>query len=204
MADYTLPDLSYDYSALEPHISGEIMELHHSKHHKAYVDGANQTLEKLATARDKEDFGSLVGLEKSLAFHTSGHVLHSQFWDNLSPDGGDKPEGELATAIDEAFGSFDKFKAHLTQATFTVQGSGWGVLAYEHLGDRLLIEQVYDHQGNVAQGGTPLLVIDAWEHAYYLQYKNVKANFFDAVWNLFNWSDVSARYAAAKASSLKA
>ena len=126
MADYTLPDLPYDYAALEPHVSGQIMELHHDKHHAAYVAGANTTLEKLAAARDKDDFGPIVGLEKTLAFHISGHVLHSIFWQNLSPDGGDKPTGDLATAIDEHFGSFDKFKAHLTQATNTIQGSGWG------------------------------------------------------------------------------
>ena len=127
MADYSLPDLPYDYAALEPHVSGQIMELHHDKHHAAYVTGANQTLEKLAGARDKDDFGAIVGLEKTLAFHISGHVLHSIFWKNLSPDGGDKPDGALGSAIDENFGSFDKFKAHFTQATSTIQGSGWGV-----------------------------------------------------------------------------
>ena len=151
MADYTLPDLPYDYAALEPHVSAQIMELHHDKHHAAYVTGANQTLEKLAAARDKDDFGAIVGLEKTLAFHISGHVLHSIFWKNQSPDGGDKPDGALGSAIDENFGSFDKFKAHFTQATSTIQGSGWGVLAYEPLAGRLIVEQVYDHQGNVGQ-----------------------------------------------------
>jgi Fe-Mn family superoxide dismutase len=197
MADYTLPDLPYDYAALEPHVSGQIMELHHDKHHAAYVAGANTTLEKLAAARDKDDFGPIVGLEKTLAFHISGHVLHSIFWQNLSPDGGDKPTGELAGAIDEHFGSFDKFKAHLTQATNTIQGSGWGALAWEPLGRRLVVEQVYDHQGNIGNGTTPLLVFDAWEHAFYLQYKNVKADFFNALWSIVNWDDVAARYAAA-------
>jgi len=157
MAEYTLPDLPYDYAALEPHVSGQIMELHHDKHHAAYVTGANQTLEKLAGARDKDDFGAVVGLEKALAFHTSGHVLHSIFWKNLSPDGGDKPDGALASAIDEHFGSFDKFKAHMTQATSTIQGSGWGALAWEPLGGRLIVEQIYDHQGNIGQGSVPLL-----------------------------------------------
>ena len=202
MSIYTLPDLAYDYGALEPHVSGQIMELHHAKHHKAYVDGANQTLEKLDAARSANDFATLMGLEKTLAFHTSGHILHTQFWTNLSPDGGDKPVGDLASAIDESFGSFDAFKNQLTQACVLVQGSGWGVLAYEHLNGRLIIEQVYDHQGNVAQGSTPILVLDAWEHAYYLQYKNVKADFFGAVWNLFNWDDAAKRYAAAKSANL--
>ena len=178
MAEYSLPDLPYDYSALEPYVSAQIMELHHDKHHAAYVAGANQTLEKLADARDKDDFGAIVGLEKTLAFHISGHVLHSIFWKNQSPDGGDKPDGALASAIDENFGSFDKFKAQFTQATSTIQGSGWGALAYEPLAGRLTVEQVYDHQGNVGQGSIPLLVFDAWEHAFYLQYKNVKADFF--------------------------
>jgi Fe-Mn family superoxide dismutase len=198
MADYTLPDLPYDYAALEPHVSGQIMELHHDKHHAAYVAGANTTLEKLATARDKDDFGPIVGLEKTLAFHISGHVLHSIFWQNLSPDGGDKPTGDLASAIDEHLGSFDKFKAHLTQATNTIQGSGWGALAWEPLGRRLIVEQVYDHQSSLGHGTTPLLVFDAWEHAFYLQYKNVKADFFSALWSIVNWDDVAARYAAAK------
>ena len=202
MADYTLPDLPYDYAALEPHYSGEILELHHDKHHAAYVAGANTTLEKLAEARDKDDFGSIVGLEKTLAFNVSGHVLHSIFWKNLSPDGGDKPTGELASAIDEHFGSFDKFKAQLTQTTTTIQGSGWGVLAYEPLGARLVIEQVYDHQGNVGNGSLPLLVFDAWEHAFYLQYKNVKADFVSALWNLVNWLDVAERLTKAKQLSI--
>jgi superoxide dismutase, Fe-Mn family len=197
MADYTLPDLPYDYGALEPHVSGQIMELHHDKHHAAYVAGANQTLEKLAAARDKDDFGAVVGLEKTLAFNLSGHVLHSVFWTNLSPDGGGKPDGDLGTAIDENFGSFDSFKAHLTQATSTVQGSGWGALAYEPLAGRLVVEQIYDHQGNVGQGSVPLLVFDSWEHAYYLQYKNVKADYVGALWNIVNWGDVAARFGAA-------
>ena len=166
MAEYTLPDLPYDYGALEPHVSAQIMELHHDKHHAAYVTGANQTLEKLAAARDKDDFAAIVGLEKTLAFHISGHVLHSTFWQNQSPDGGDKPDGALGSAIDEHFGSFDKFKAHMTQATMTIQGSGWGALAWEPLGGRLIVEQIYDHQGNVGNGSIPLLVFDAWEHAF--------------------------------------
>ena len=198
MAEYKLPDLPYDYAALEPHYSGQILELHHDKHHAAYVAGANTTLDKLAEARSKEDFGTVVGLEKTLAFNLSGHVLHSIFWKNLSPDGGDKPTGDLAAALDENFGTFEGFKTHLTQATSTIQGSGWGVLAWEPLGQRLVIEQVYDHQGNVGQGAVPLLVFDAWEHAWYLQYKNVKADFFAALWNIVNWTDVSERLAGAR------
>ena len=195
---FELPPLPYAFDALEPHIDAATMQIHHDKHHAAYVAGANQTLEKLAGARDKDDFGAVVGLEKTLAFHISGHVLHSIFWKNLSPDGGDKPDGALASAIDENFGTFDKFKAHMTQATFTIQGSGWGALAYEPLAGRLIVEQVYDHQGNVGNGSIPLLVFDAWEHAFYLQYKNVKADFFAALWKIINWSDVAARLDSAK------
>ncbi|WKV15941.1 superoxide dismutase [Janibacter limosus] len=195
---YTLPDLSYDYGALEPAMSGEILELHHDKHHAAYVKGANDTLEKLAEARDKDQLGGLVGLEKTLAFNVSGHVLHSIFWENLSPDGGDKPDGALGTAIDEHFGTFDKFRAQLTAATQTTQGSGWGVPAGEPLGQRLLVTQVYDHHGNVATGMTPLPAFDAREHAYYLQYKNVKPDYIEKLWDIVNWNDVSARLEAAK------
>jgi len=198
---YVLPDLGYDQGALEPHLSGAILELHHGKHHAAYVAGANATLEKLEAARAAGDYGSIVGLEKTLAFNVSGHVLHSTYWANLSPDGGGEPEGELATAIDEYFGSFELLKRHLSEATTTVQGSGWGVLAWEPLGGRLNVEQVYQHQEGSGQGSIPLLVIDAWEHAYYLQYKNVRADYVAAVWNVVSWKDVAARYA--KASGLR-
>jgi superoxide dismutase, Fe-Mn family len=202
MANYTLPDLPYDYSALEPYYSGEILELHHDKHHAGYVRGANTTLERLAEARERGDWETIVGLEKNLAFNVSGHVLHSIFWKNLSPSGGGKPEGELAAAIGEYFGSFDGFKAHLNESSVTIQGSGWGVLAWEPLGQLLIVEQVYDHQGSVGNGSIPLLAFDAWEHAYYLQYKNVKASFFDALWNIVNWDDVTARFEAARRLSI--
>ena len=198
MRPYELPPLAYDYSALEPHYSARVLELHHDKHHKAYVDGVNTALEKLSSARDSGDLSSIVGLEKTLAFNLSGHVLHTLFWKNLSPHGGDKPEGELAAAIDEFFGGFDAFRGHLTQAAATVQGSGWGALTWEPIGERLYIEQVYDHQGNVGQGGVPLLVIDAWEHAYYLQYENRRADYVEAIWNVLDWEDVAARFLRAR------
>ena len=199
MAIYTLPALPYDYGALQPVIAGEIMELHHDKHHAAYVKGANDTIDRLAEARDENNLSGLVGLEKTFAFNLSGHVLHSIFWDNLSPDGGGRPDGELAAAIDEYFGTFEAFKAQLTTATAGVQGSGWGVLAWEPLARRLVIEQVYDHHGNVGMGTTPLLVFDAWEHAYYLQYKNVRPDYVSELWKLVNWEDVTARFNAARA-----
>jgi superoxide dismutase, Fe-Mn family len=198
MPEYTLPDLPYDYSALEPHYSAEILELHHDKHHAAYVKGANTALEKLAAAREHEQFDTINGLLKGLAFNLSGHVLHSLFWNNMTPHGGDKPEGELAAAIDESFGSFEGFRNQLSEAALNVQGSGWGSLTWEPLGQRLIVEQVYDHQSNVGQGAPPLLVLDMWEHAYYLQYKNVKADWVDAFWNIVNWPDVAQRFGKAR------
>jgi superoxide dismutase, Fe-Mn family len=197
---YALPDLPYDYNALEPHYSARVLELHHGRHHKAYVEGLNQTIDKLAQVRESGDYSSIVGLEKALAFNLSGHVLHSIFWQNLGPDGGGEPDGELAAAIKENFGSFEQFKDHLSQTTITVQGSGWGSLAWDTFGERLYIEQIYDHQGNVGQSGAPLLVIDAWEHAYYLQYLNVRADYVKAIWNIIDWDDVAARFEKARSS----
>ena len=199
MPTYTLPELTYDFGALEPHISARIIELHHDKHHAAYVKGANTTLEKLEEARAKGDFASLPALERALAFHVSGHVLHSLFWENLAPKAGGRPDGALATAIDKDFGSFDAFKKQLNEAAGTVMGSGWAALVWEPLAQKLLISQIYDHQANVAQGSAPLLVVDAWEHAFYLQYENRKTEFFDALWNVFNWQDVARKLQAATA-----
>jgi superoxide dismutase, Fe-Mn family len=198
MAQYTLPDLSYDYGALEPQISGKIMELHHDKHHATYVKGANTALEQLDEARHKGDFTRLSALEKALAFNLSGHVLHSLFWQNLMPRGGEKPDGELAEALDRDFGGFDQFKRQLTEAASTIMGSGWAALVWEPLGRRLLTTQIYDHQSNLSQAGIPLLVLDAWEHAFYLQYQNRKTEFFEAVWNVWNWKDVAERFRAAR------
>ncbi|MGW6201904.1 superoxide dismutase [Kribbella sp. NPDC055110] len=199
MTTYTLPDLPYDYSALAPSIAGEIMELHHDKHHATYVKGLNDTLDKLAEARDKGDFGSIVGLEKTLAFNLGGHVNHSIFWKNLSPDGGDKPDGELGAAIDEFFGSFDSFQANFTASATTIQGSGWAILGWDALGSQLLIHQLYDQQGNLPAGQTPIAMLDMWEHAFYLQYKNVKPDYVKAWWNVVNWADAQARFDAARA-----
>jgi superoxide dismutase, Fe-Mn family len=198
MPVYSLPELPYDYAALEPHYSAEVLELHHDKHHKAYVDGANTALDKLDQARTSDDFGTINQLQKNLAFHLSGHVLHSMFWENLSPDGGGKPEGDLAAAIDERFGTFEGLKNQLTESALNVQGSGWGALTWEPLGQRLIVEQVYDHQSNVGQGAPPLLVLDMWEHAYYLQYKNVKADWVKAFWEIVNWPDVASRFERAR------
>ena len=194
MTRYVLPDLEYDFGALEPHISARIMELHHGKHHRAYVDGANKTLERLQEARQKGNFDTVGALEQDLAFNVSGHVLHSLFWRNLAPKSGGKPTGELAQAIDRHFGSFDAFKQQLSKTAATIMGSGWAALMWDTLAAQLIITQIHDHQSSTIQGAVPLLVLDAWEHAYYLQYQNEKAKFFDAVWNVWNWSDVAARF----------
>jgi Fe-Mn family superoxide dismutase len=198
MDRYTLPDLPYDYSALEPHISGKIMELHHGKHHAGYVKNANSVLEQLDEERQKDDFARLAALERALAFNLSGHILHSIFWKNMTPKGGGTPQGEFAAAIQKDFGDFKRFQKQLTTVASTIMGSGWAALVWEPIGERLLITQIYDHQSNLAQAGVPLMVIDAWEHAYYLQYQNRKTEFFDAVWQVWNWQDIAARYASAK------
>jgi len=202
MADYTLPDLPYDYAALEPHISGRIMELHHDKHHAAYVAGANAALEKLAAARDSGDFAAVNLHEKNLAFNLGGHVNHSVFWQNLSPAGGARPEGELAAAIDEFFGSFEKFQAHFAANAVGIQGSGWSILAWDTLGSKLVAFQLYDQQSNIPLGVVPIVVLDMWEHAFYLDYVNVKADYVKAWWNIVNWADASARLVRARATSL--
>ncbi|THG35261.1 superoxide dismutase [Glaciibacter flavus] len=198
MAEYTLPELPYDYSALEPSISGTIMELHHSKHHQAYVTGANTALSQLAEARESGNLANVNKLEKDLSFNLGGHVNHSIFWTNMSPDGGDKPTGDLASAIDDEFGSFDAFQAHFTAVGAGVQGSGWAVLAYDSIGQRLIIVQFFDQQGNLPAGIVPLLMLDVWEHAYYLDYKNVRADYIKAFWNIVNWANVAQRLTTAR------
>ena len=198
MAQYTLPDLPYDYGALEPFISGQIMELHHDKHHATYVAGANTALEQMAEARDKDAFATINGLEKNLAFNLGGHINHSIFWPNLSPDGGDNPEGELAAAIDEFFGSFDGFRRQFTANAGAIQGSGWSILAWDTLGQRLNIMQLFDQQGNLPAAQIPIVLLDMWEHAFYLQYKNVKPDYVKAWWNVVNWADAAQRFEAAR------
>jgi Fe-Mn family superoxide dismutase len=202
MAKYTLPDLSYDYGALEPHISGKIMQLHHDKHHQAYVTGANTAFDGLSEAREKNDFSRIAALERALAFHVSGHVLHSLFWQNLTAAkdarAGGQPDGALGTQIERDFGTFQAFRGQLTNAAATIMGSGWAALVWEPVSKRLVTTQIHDHQSDVTQAGIPLLVLDAWEHAYYLQYGPDKKSFFEAVWNVWNWPDVAARFEAVR------
>ncbi|WP_330445911.1 superoxide dismutase [Kocuria rhizophila] len=196
---FTLPDLPYDYAALEPHISAQIMQLHHDKHHNTYVTGANTALEKMEKARANGDAAGAAKLSKDLQFNLGGHINHSIFWKNLSPEGGDKPTGELAAAIDNFFGSFDAFRDQFTAVATTIQGSGWAILAYEPIAGNLVIEQMYDQQNGVPVATIPLLQLDMWEHAFYLDYQNVKADYVKAFWNIVNWADVSERFEKARA-----
>lgn len=195
---FTLPDLPYDYAALEPHISAQIMQLHHDKHHNTYVTGANTALEKMEEARANGDAAGAAKLSKDLQFNLGGHINHSIFWKNLSPEGGDKPEGELAAAIDNFFGSFDNFRDQFTAVAATIQGSGWAILAYEPIAGNLVIEQMYDQQNGVPVATIPLLQLDMWEHAFYLDYQNVKADYVKAFWNIVNWADVAERFEKAR------
>lgn len=191
---YTLPDLTYDPGELAPHLDPRIVELHHGKHHAAYVAATNVVLDRLADARAKGSWDSIVGLEKSLAFNLGGHVLHSIYWTNLSPSGGGEPVGDLAAAITHSFGSFASFRAQFTNVAASVQGSGWALLTYEPVGDRLIVEQLEVHHESTVLGGVPLLAIDVWEHAYYLQYENRRADYLNAIWHIVNWPDVAARF----------
>ncbi len=195
---HELPPLPYDYNALEPHIDEATMRLHHDKHHQAYVDGLNKAEAKLAEARQSGDFGLVKHWEREVAFHGSGHFLHCIFWPNMSPDGGGEPEGELAAAINRDFGGFAQFKSHFQANAVQVEGSGWGILAYQTLSDRLVILNVEKHQNLTQFGCLPLLALDVWEHAYYLNYQNRRPAYVEAFFNVINWKDVALRYSQAR------
>jgi len=194
-AKHTLPDLPYDYNALEPTISAEIMKLHHSKHHATYIANLNVAEEKLAEAQTKNDISAIVSLAPALKFNGGGHLNHSIFWQNLSPKGGSEPSGELMNAIQRDFGSFEAFKTRLSSATVGVQGSGWGWLGYNKTSKRLEIATCANQDPLEATTGlVPLFGIDVWEHAYYLQYKNVRPDYVKNIFNVANWKDVTERY----------
>ena len=201
MAKYELPPLPYAYDALEPHIDEQTMRLHHDKHHLGYVNGLNKALDKLAEARASGDFGMVKHWSREAAFHGSGHLLHAIFWPNMAPagnGGGGEPDGELAAQINKDFGSFEKFKAHFGEASKAVEGSGWGLLVWEPNGGVLEVMTAEKHQNLTQWGVVPLLVLDVWEHAYYLKYQNARGSYVDAWWNVVNWSDVAERFKAAK------
>merc|ERR1712212_1092439 len=196
---HTLPDLPYDYNALEPVISAEIMQLHHSKHHQTYVNNLNAAEEKLHEAKEKEDVSTIIGLAGPLKFNGGGHINHSIFWSNLCPGGGE-PEGPILEAIVRDFGSVDAMKSQLSAATVAVQGSGWGWLGYNKQKKQLQIATCANQDPLEATTGlVPLFGIDVWEHAYYLQYKNVRPDYVKAIFKVANWNDVGARLEAAMA-----
>ncbi len=199
MEKQELPPLPYPKDALEPYYDAATVELHHDKHHAGYVNGFNAALDALARARAEGSHSQAKHLSRELAFHGSGHILHSIFWTNLKPEGGGRPAATLAQAIDASFGSFDALDAQLRAATAAVEGSGWGVLA-AHRDGALLVHQIEKHQNQLLPGWTPILVIDVWEHAYYLKYQNRRGDFVAAIMeHLVNWDDVERRYHAAMA-----
>ncbi len=192
---YVLPQLPYNYDALEPYISKEIMQLHHDKHHAAYVNGANAALEKLGKARDGTAQIDMRAVLRDYSFNVDGHKLHSLFWMNMAPSGkgGGTPGGKIADRINKDFGSFEAFKAQFSDAAKTVEGSGWALLLYEPEADSLVLTQI-EKQNLMHLAQTPILLgLDVWEHAYYLQYKTDKAKYVENFWNIINWSDVDQR-----------
>lgn len=194
---YSLPELPYSYNALEPYISQEQLTIHHQKHHAAYVKGANAIFEKLEKARKDNTDVDMKATLKELSFHIGGHILHSLFWQNLAPSnkgGGGQPQGKLSDAINEEFGSFERFKQEFTQATASLEGSGWAALALDTKTGRPVIMQIEKHNLNMYPNFKLLMVLDFWEHAYYIDYKNEKNKFVDAFWALINWPEVSKRY----------
>lgn len=194
---YSLPKLPYDYAALAPHISEEQLKIHHQKHHQAYVTGANAVFEKLDRARRENTDLDMKAILKELSFHVGGFKLHNRFWDNLAPPargGGGAPKGDLAKAINSEFLTFERFRKEFTQAATGVEGSGWAALTFCHRTRRPLIVQIEKHNVNVAPGYEMLMVLDVWEHAYYLDYKNDRAKFVDAFWNIVDWDAVAQRF----------
>lgn len=192
---YTLPQLPYGYDELQPHISQEQLTLHHQKHHQAYVNSANAILERLDKARKEGTDFDVKATLKELSFHIGGHLLHSLFWTNIAPPGkgGGKPKGTLGTVLEKEFGSFERFKKEFSMAATSVEGSGWAALSFCRQTNRPIIMQIEKHNTNVYPMFTILMVIDVWEHAYYLDYKNERAKFVDAFWNIVSWDEVNKR-----------
>ncbi len=198
--EYKLPDLPYAYSALEPYIDEQTMRLHHDKHHMAYVNGLNAALKKLEEARAKSDFASIRALSGAVAFHGSGHAMHCIFWETMCPkEKSNEPiSGALFDQVAKDFGSMDAFKKQFSESAKAVEGNGWAVLSYEPIGKRLVVLQAENHQKLTFQGSVPLLVLDVWEHSYYLKYQNNRAGYIEAWWNVANWGEVEKRLSHAK------
>ena len=196
---YELPPLPYAYDALEPHIDEQTMHLHHDLHHKSYVDGLNKALDQLDAARQSGDFGLVKHWEREAAFHGSGHFLHSIFWQNMGPGKGGEPTGALRSQIEKDFGSYEGFKKQFSAAAGAVEGSGWAMLVWEPNAGQLEVLTAEKHQNLTQWGVRPLLVLDVWEHAYYLKYQNKRPAYVEAWWNVVNWDDVAARFVSARA-----
>lgn len=190
---HELPALPYAYNALEPHYDEQTVRLHHDAHHKAYVDGLNNAEAKLVEAREKGDFALVKHWERELAFHGSGHILHTLFWDNMTPNGGGEASGPIAEQISKFFGSFESFKKQFSAAAVAVEGSGWTLLCYNPVFKKLEILTAEKHQNLTQWGVIPLLALDLWEHAYYLKFQNKRAAWVEGWWNLVNWEDVNKR-----------
>ena len=192
---HVLPELPYPYNALEPHYDEQTVRIHHDMHHKAYVDGLNNAEARQAEAVEKGDFALVKHWARELAFNGSGHILHTIFWDNMKPGGGGPAYGAAAELIDRDYGSFENFKKLFTAAAGAVEGSGWAILACHPTFEKLVVLQAEKHQDLTQWGAVPLLIVDVWEHAYYLKYQNKRAAWLEAWWNLVNWADVNRRVA---------
>jgi len=193
---YQLPELPYAYEALEPHYDEATVRLHHDAHHKAYVDGLNNAETKLAEAREKSDFSLIKHWERELAFHGSGHILHTLSWQNMCPGGKTLGTGKLQDQINKDFASYENFRKQFSAAAIAVEGSGWALLVWNPAFNKLEILSVEKHQDLTQWGSVPLLTVDVWEHAYYLKYQNKRAAWVEAWWNLVNWEDVENRFKA--------
>lgn len=194
---FELPELPYDFDALEPVISAEIMKLHWDKHHRGYVTNLNAALEKYAAAESKNDLAEMIFLDSAIKFNGGGHVNHSIFWTNLAPQGkggGGKPEGALLEAITKTFESFEKFVELFSAKAVAIQGSGWAWLGLNKANGKLVIETCCNQDPLSTKGLVPLLGVDVWEHAYYLQYKNVRADYVKKIWDVVNWKNVAERF----------
>lgn len=200
MPSYELPSLPYAYNALEPVISAEIMQLHHDKHHRTYVTNLNKALEQYAKAEKESDIAAMIELQSAIKFNGGGHINHSIFWTNLAPigkGGGVPPTGALSKEIEKKWGSLDKFIDDFSKKAIAIQGSGWGWLGFHKEKKCLKIVTCNNQDPLSTLGFIPLLGIDVWEHAYYLQYKNVRADYVKAIWQVVNWQNVEERYLAA-------
>lgn len=197
---FILPKLPYAYTDMEPNIDAETMELHHTKHHQAYVDGLNKAESELQKARESNDFALVKHWSKEAAFHGAGHFLHTLFWFGLAPAKSAKatPAGNLLKAIEKDFGTFDKFKAHFIAASTAVESNGWGILAYQPYGKKLTVLQAEKHQNLSQMQAIPLLCIDVWEHAYYLKYRNKRKDYVTNFFNIINWDTIERRLEKAK------